>query len=157
MSGEIHNLLTQSVTLPYFPDKLDLFNLSGWPRHADFQYKVTFWSSTHTGNISWLHLMRYFFVGALLVYDITRRDTFDHLASWLEDARQHSSSNMVIMLIGNKSDLESSRQVNLARFSIKTWIIRGSPRKFVHRFLLNNFWSKKWPTWFFTHYHEKRS
>ena len=49
--------------------------------------------------------------GALLVYDITRRDTFDHLASWLEDARQHSSSNMVIMLIGNKSDLESSRQV----------------------------------------------
>ena len=51
------------------------------------------------------------FAGALLVYDITRRDTFDHLASWLEDARQHSSSNMVIMLIGNKSDLESSRQV----------------------------------------------
>ena len=45
------------------------------------------------------------------MYDITRRDTFDHLASWLEDARQHSSSNMVIMLIGNKSDLESSRQV----------------------------------------------
>lgn len=31
-----------------------------------------------------------------------RRETFDHLTSWLEDARQHSSSNMVIMLIGNK-------------------------------------------------------
>ena len=31
-----------------------------------------------------------------------RRDTFEHLTSWLEDARQHSSSNMVIMLIGNK-------------------------------------------------------
>lgn len=40
--------------------------------------------------------------GALLVYDITRRDTFDHLTTWLEDARQHSNSNMVIMLIGNK-------------------------------------------------------
>lgn len=40
--------------------------------------------------------------GALLVYDITRRDTFSHLTTWLEDARQHSSSNMVIMLIGNK-------------------------------------------------------
>ena len=40
--------------------------------------------------------------GALLVYDITRRDTFNHLTTWLEDARQHSSSNMVIMLIGNK-------------------------------------------------------
>ena len=31
-----------------------------------------------------------------------RRDTFNHLTTWLEDARQHSSSNMVIMLIGNK-------------------------------------------------------
>ena len=35
-----------------------------------------------------------------------RRETFEHLTSWLEDARQHSSANMVIMLIGNKrSDL----------------------------------------------------
>jgi GTPase SAR1 family protein len=40
------------------------------------------------------------------VYDITRRETFNHLTSWLEDARQHSNSNMTIMLIGNKSDLE---------------------------------------------------
>ncbi|CAJ0945321.1 unnamed protein product [Ranitomeya imitator] len=40
--------------------------------------------------------------GALLVYDITRRDTFNHLTTWLEDARQHSNSNMVIMLIANK-------------------------------------------------------
>jgi len=49
--------------------------------------------------------------GALLVYDITRRETFNHLTTWLEDARQHSNSNMVIMLIGNKSDLESRREV----------------------------------------------
>jgi len=46
-----------------------------------------------------------------LVYDITRRETFNHLTTWLEDARQHSNSNMVIMLIGNKSDLESRREV----------------------------------------------
>lgn len=49
--------------------------------------------------------------GALLVYDITRRETFNHLASWLEDARTHSNSNMTIMLIGNKSDLEGRRAV----------------------------------------------
>jgi GTPase SAR1 family protein len=36
---------------------------------------------------------------------ITRRETFNHLASWLEDARQHANPNMTIMLIGNKSDL----------------------------------------------------
>uniref|UniRef100_A0A8D2JRU2 RAB2B, member RAS oncogene family n=1 Tax=Sciurus vulgaris TaxID=55149 RepID=A0A8D2JRU2_SCIVU len=49
--------------------------------------------------------------GALLVYDIKRRETFNHLTSWLEDAPLHSSSNMVIMLIGNKSDLDSHRDV----------------------------------------------
>merc|ERR1712151_825840 len=40
------------------------------------------------------------------VYDISRRASFDHLAQWLLDARQHAQPNMVIILIGNKSDLE---------------------------------------------------
>jgi len=44
--------------------------------------------------------------GALLVYDISRRASFDHLAQWLTDARQNAQPNMVIILIGNKSDLE---------------------------------------------------
>lgn len=48
----------------------------------------------------------------MLVYDITRRDTFQHLGAWLEEARQHSQSNMVIMLIGNKNDLEHRRAVS---------------------------------------------
>ena len=43
--------------------------------------------------------------GALLVYDITRRETFTQLTKWLAEARENGSSNMVIMLIGNKSDL----------------------------------------------------
>ncbi|KAH7858971.1 hypothetical protein Vadar_029978 [Vaccinium darrowii] len=50
--------------------------------------------------------------GALLVYDITRRETFNHLASWLEDARQHTNANMTIMLIGNKCDLAHRRAVS---------------------------------------------
>ena len=43
------------------------------------------------------------------VLAICRRETFNHLASWLEDARQHANPNMTIMLIGNKSDLTVSR------------------------------------------------
>ncbi|EOA18308.1 hypothetical protein CARUB_v10006821mg, partial [Capsella rubella] len=50
--------------------------------------------------------------GALLVYDITRRETFNHLASWLEEARQHASEKMTTMLIGNKCDLEAKRAVS---------------------------------------------
>lgn len=41
-----------------------------------------------------------------------RRETFNHLASWLEDARQHANANMTIMLIGNKSDLAHRRAVS---------------------------------------------
>lgn len=43
--------------------------------------------------------------GALLVYDISRRETFAHLARWLDDMRKHVGSNTVIMLVGNKADL----------------------------------------------------
>eukprot|EP01115_Flamella_aegyptia_P005172 TRINITY_DN21912_c0_g1_i1.p1 TRINITY_DN21912_c0_g1~~TRINITY_DN21912_c0_g1_i1.p1 ORF type:complete len:204 (+),score=62.12 TRINITY_DN21912_c0_g1_i1:77-688(+) len=50
--------------------------------------------------------------GALLVYDITRRETFDHLTEWLEDCKKYSNPNIVIMLIGNKSDLEEKRVVS---------------------------------------------
>mmetsp|Transcript_27131 Transcript_27131/g.68148 ORF Transcript_27131/g.68148 Transcript_27131/m.68148 type:complete len:217 (-) Transcript_27131:45-695(-) len=50
--------------------------------------------------------------GALLVYDITRRQTYNHLTSWLTDARNLTNPNTVIMLIGNKKDMEQSRDVS---------------------------------------------
>ena len=40
-----------------------------------------------------------------------RRETFNHLTRWLEEARQNANSSMVIMLIGNKLDLEHRRAV----------------------------------------------
>eukprot|EP01103_Thecamoeba_quadrilineata_P015932 TRINITY_DN517_c0_g1_i2.p1 TRINITY_DN517_c0_g1~~TRINITY_DN517_c0_g1_i2.p1 ORF type:complete len:207 (-),score=17.22 TRINITY_DN517_c0_g1_i2:76-696(-) len=43
--------------------------------------------------------------GALLVYDVTRRATYNHLTSWLTDARHLTNANTVIMLIGNKKDI----------------------------------------------------
>ena len=45
-------------------------------------------------------------MGALLVYDITRRDTFAHVTKWLEEVKIHSSKNICVILIGNKRDLE---------------------------------------------------
>ncbi|KDP43443.1 hypothetical protein JCGZ_16730 [Jatropha curcas] len=50
-------------------------------------------------------------VGAMLVYDITKRQSFDHIARWLEELREHADSNIVIMLVGNKSDLGTLRAV----------------------------------------------
>lgn len=49
--------------------------------------------------------------GVLLVFDITRRRTFTHLTSWLTDARNLTNPNTVILLIGNKKDMEDQREV----------------------------------------------
>ncbi|WVZ64074.1 hypothetical protein U9M48_013644 [Paspalum notatum var. saurae] len=51
-------------------------------------------------------------VGAMLVYDITKRQSFDHVARWLEELRGHADKNIIIMLIGNKSDLGTLRVVS---------------------------------------------
>jgi len=50
-------------------------------------------------------------VGALLVYDITRNSTFDHLERWLNELLDHADKNIVVMLVGNKSDLRHLRAV----------------------------------------------
>ncbi|KAJ4890466.1 Ras-related protein RABA2c [Raphanus sativus] len=50
-------------------------------------------------------------VGALLVYDITKRQTFDNALRWLRELRDHADSNIVIMMAGNKSDLNHLRSV----------------------------------------------
>lgn len=46
-----------------------------------------------------------------MVYDVTRRSTYNHLSSWLADAKNLTNPNTVIFLIGNKSDLEAQRDV----------------------------------------------
>ncbi|VFQ88523.1 unnamed protein product [Cuscuta campestris] len=50
-------------------------------------------------------------VGALLVYDITRHITFENVERWLRELRDHTDQNIVIMLVGNKADLEHLRAV----------------------------------------------
>ncbi|GAB5367115.1 hypothetical protein AAMO2058_001201500 [Amorphochlora amoebiformis] len=50
-------------------------------------------------------------VGALLVYDISKRVTFENVGRWLGELRDHADQNIVIMLVGNKKDLRHSREV----------------------------------------------
>ena len=52
--------------------------------------------------------------GALIVYDITRRSTFDSLASWCSGVREQCGPNCPIVLVGNKVDLDHIRQVPTA-------------------------------------------
>uniref|UniRef100_A0A7N1A262 Ras-related protein RABA3 n=1 Tax=Kalanchoe fedtschenkoi TaxID=63787 RepID=A0A7N1A262_KALFE len=49
--------------------------------------------------------------GAMVVYDITKRQTFDHVARWVEELKIHADASIVITLVGNKADLAESRAV----------------------------------------------
>jgi len=77
------------------------------------QIKLQIWDTA--GQEKFRSITRSYYRGAagcLLVYDITRRETFEHLPTWLDDCRKYSNQNITIMLIGNKSDSENKRQVS---------------------------------------------
>lgn len=68
--------------------------------------KLQIWDTA--GQESFRAITRSYFrgaTGALLVYDITRRDTFTHVQGWLEELRSAAEPNISIILVGNKSDL----------------------------------------------------
>ncbi|XP_071763226.1 ras-related protein Rab-25b [Centroberyx gerrardi] len=50
-------------------------------------------------------------VGALLVYDITKHLTYESVERWLKELYDHADPHIVVMLVGNKTDLASERSV----------------------------------------------
>lgn len=56
-------------------------------------------------------------VGALLVFDITNRTSFNALQNWLKDARSLASPHIVVLLVGNKKDLDGERDVTFLEAS----------------------------------------
>lgn len=52
--------------------------------------------------------------GALVVYDITKEPTFKSVKKWIEGIREHAAENVVIVIVGNKSDLKSEQVVTTA-------------------------------------------
>ena len=51
-------------------------------------------------------------VCALVVYDISSRDSFNNVMSWIEDCKNQSPKTIFMVLVGNKCDLEDKRQVS---------------------------------------------
>jgi len=52
-------------------------------------------------------------VGALLVYDVSNRKSFNDLDHWLKEVRTATGEETRVLVIGNKSDLASTREVSL--------------------------------------------
>ena len=50
--------------------------------------------------------------GAIIAYDVTNKESFENVKNWITELKTHLElSNLVVMLIGNKTDLENQRQV----------------------------------------------
>lgn len=46
-------------------------------------------------------------VGAIVVFDICNRDSFLHIAKWLEEAKANGPPSLTFILVGNKSDKQA--------------------------------------------------
>ncbi|KAJ2902487.1 hypothetical protein MKZ38_000537 [Zalerion maritima] len=70
--------------------------------------KLSLWDTA--GQETYKSVTRSYFrgaSGALLVFDLSRRDTFTHATDWLADLRQIAEPDIVVILVGNKADLTS--------------------------------------------------
>lgn len=50
---------------------------------------------------------------AVVVYDITNSNSFNQTSKWIDDVRTERGNDVIIMLVGNKTDLQDKRQVTL--------------------------------------------
>ena len=76
--------------------------------------KLQIWDTA--GSESFKSITRSYYrsaAGALLVYDITHRDSFNHLSEWLNEARFNGNPAMAITLVGNKLDLDDQRIISV--------------------------------------------
>ena len=68
------------------------------------------------GQERFQNIVKHYYKGAngvLLIYDITKRDTFKNLDFWIKDLEDNSDiDNLFIYLIGNKNDMEDKREVS---------------------------------------------
>ena len=50
--------------------------------------------------------------GIILLFDLTNKESFDNLSSWIKIIREHCGNKMQILIVGNKNDLEEQKQVD---------------------------------------------
>jgi len=96
--------------------------------------KLSLWDTA--GQETYKSVTRSYFrgaSGALLVFDISRRPTFEHVTDWLNDLRQIAEPDIVVVLVGNKSDLalgdENKREVT--REEAEEWAKKNGVLEYV--------------------------
>ena len=77
-------------------------------------YKIQIWDTA--GHENFKSITRGYYTNSacvLVVYDISNRDSFNNVNNWINECKNLSSKSILLVLVGNKSDLEERRQVNV--------------------------------------------
>ena len=84
--------------------------------HNNVDYLVQIWDTA--GQENFRSVTRAYYKAsavAMVVYDITKEESFSHIQSWMKDCKELAPSTVLIALIGNKSDLEEQRVITKER------------------------------------------
>lgn len=76
-------------------------------------YRIQVWDTA--GQENFRSITRAYYknsVCAMVVYDITNRDSFQNVQTWIEDCKNQCPKTVFLVLVGNKSDLEEKRVVS---------------------------------------------
>ena len=76
-------------------------------------YRIQIWDTAGAENFR--SITRAYYknsVCAFIVYDITQRNTFENIKLWLDDIHNQCPQTTLLVLVGNKIDLESERQIS---------------------------------------------
>jgi small GTP-binding protein len=86
----------------------------------NFQLKVQIWDTA--GMERYRSITSAYYKGAkgvIIVYDICREKSFENVDKWIEDFKSKADEDAVILLIGNKNDLDDKREVNKEEAELK--------------------------------------
>ncbi|PHH64029.1 hypothetical protein CDD81_5134 [Ophiocordyceps australis] len=96
--------------------------------------KLSLWDTA--GQETYKSVTRSYFrgaSGALLVFDLSRKQTFDHVTDWLSDLRQIAEPDIVVVLVGNKADLTQNEdnKREITRQQAEEWARRNGVLEYV--------------------------
>ncbi|KAL7799858.1 secretion-related small GTPase [Trichoderma ceciliae] len=96
--------------------------------------KLSLWDTA--GQETYKSVTRSYFrgaSGALLVFDLSRKATFQHVTDWLNDLRQIAEPDIVIVLVGNKADLtqQEDNKREVTREEAEEWARRNGILEYV--------------------------
>ncbi|KAF7544535.1 hypothetical protein G7046_g9769 [Stylonectria norvegica] len=96
--------------------------------------KLSLWDTA--GQETYKSVTRSYFrgaSGALLVFDLSRKQTFQHVTDWLSDLRQIAEPDIVVILVGNKADLaqQADNKREVTREEAEEWARKNGVMEYV--------------------------